>query len=102
MTLRIARAVAVLMAPLSVPGPVLAGSDPIAQIVCAPRDEMLVRLQQGFGAELRGLGMRSQEAVIEVWADRDGDWTLVQNWSTGQSCILAMGEGWEGIEPPPA
>lgn len=81
----------------------LRAADPIAAVVCAPRDEMLTRLQKGYGAELRGLGLRNEETVIEVWADDKGDWTLVQNYSTGQSCIVAMGVGWEGLEGgPPA
>jgi len=75
---------------------------PIAEVICAPRAEMVQRLEKGQGAQLRGMGMRSEEAVIEVWADEKGDWTLVQNWVSGQSCILAMGEAWQGLEPPPA
>lgn len=108
MTLRIAPALAPVIAPAI--APVLAllaacpvwADGPIAEVICAPRDEMLLRLRQGFGAELRGMGMRSEEAVIEVWADDQGDWTLVQNWASGRSCILAMGVGWEGLDKPPA
>ena len=86
---------------LLVASPALA-EGPIAEVVCAPRAEMVQRLEKGQGAQLRGMGMRSEEAVIEVWADEKGDWTLVQNWVSGQSCILAMGEAWQGLEPPPA
>jgi hypothetical protein len=75
---------------------------PIAEVICAPRDEMVLRLEKGQGAQLRGMGMRSEDAVIEVWADEKGDWTLVQNWADGPSCILAMGEGWQGMDLPPA
>lgn len=82
-------------------GPAGAGG-PIAEVICAPRAEMVQRLEKGQGARLRGMGMRSEEAVIEVWADEKGDWTLVQNWVSGQSCILAMGVAWEGLDPPPA
>jgi len=82
--------------------PVQAG-DPIAQVVCAPRADMVARLQKGYGAELRGSGMRSEDSVIEIWTDAKGDWTLVQTYASGRSCILAMGEAWEVAGPlPPA
>jgi hypothetical protein len=78
--------------------PVLAQS-PIAEVVCAPRDELVARLQ---GAELAGSGLRDAEAVLEVWTRPSGDWTLVQSYANGTACILAMGEAWEAVTPPPA
>jgi hypothetical protein len=76
---------------------------PIAEVLCAPRDEMVARLRGSYGAEIAGTGLRSEEAMIEVWAAPDGDWTLVQSYVDGQSCILAMGEAWDmPLQPPPA
>jgi hypothetical protein len=38
--------------------------------------------------------------VVEVWAvPSTGEWTLVQTYAGGQSCIVAMGENWEGLNP---
>lgn len=79
-------------------GPALADS-PIAEVICAPRAEILARLT---GAELAGAGLRDAEAVLEVWTRASGDWTLVQSYANGTACILAMGEAWEAVEPPPA
>lgn len=81
--------------------PAWAGN-PIAEVICAPRDEMVARLRQGHGAELAGMGLRNEEAMIEVWTDPRGDWTLVQTYTSGKACILAIGEGWEPVAPPPA
>jgi hypothetical protein len=78
--------------------PVVAQS-PIAEVICAPRAEMLLRLR---GAEVAGMGMRHEDAVLEVWAEPSGDWTLVQSYANGTACILAMGEAWEAMVPPPA
>ena len=83
---------------LMLTGPVAAGN-PIAEVICVPRDELLVRLQ---GARIAGLGLRNEETVVEVWAKPSGDWTLVQSYSNGTACILAMGEAWEAVVPPPA
>lgn len=72
---------------------------PIAEVLCAPRAEILVRLS---GAELAGAGLREAEAVLEVWRRPSGDWMLVQSYANGTACILAMGEAWEAVVPPPA
>jgi hypothetical protein len=78
--------------------PVLAES-PIAEVICAPRSELLQRLP---GAEVTGSGLRDTETVLEVWTRASGDWTLVQSYADGMACILAMGEAWEAVVPPPA
>ncbi len=92
--------VVLLVAPL--PGAAWAET-PIAEVICAPRAEMVLRLTRAYGAELAGQGLRDAEAVVEVWADAAGDWVLVQSYANGQACILAMGEGWESLPlPPPA
>lgn len=87
-----------LILPLVLATPAVAES-PIAEVICAPRAEILARLQ---GAEVAGSGLRDAEAVLEIWTRASGDWTLVQSYANGQACILAMGEAWEAVVPPPA
>ncbi|WP_146173094.1 hypothetical protein [Sulfitobacter mediterraneus] len=54
-------------------------------------------------AERRALGFRGPETLLEVWIDpRTQDWTLVQTYTNGTSCIIAMGEHWEDLTPAPA
>lgn len=83
---------------LALTGPAAAQS-PIAEVLCAPRDEVLLKLRN---ATLTGVGLRHEDAVLEVWAEPSGDWTLVQSYANGTACILAMGEDWAVIPPPPA
>lgn len=79
--------------------PSLAAS-PIAEIICAPRVEMLNRLERQFGAVRQGMGLSGPDRMVEVWAtERSGDWTLVMTYPDGQSCIVAMGEDWETLRP---
>lgn len=85
---------------LITPLPVAADS-PIAEVLCAPRAEMVQRLTVQYGARLAGQGIRNVEMVMEIWADPQGEWTLVQSYADGTSCILAMGEAWDTITPPP-
>jgi hypothetical protein len=79
-------------------GPV-AAETPLAEVICVPRAELVQRMQ---GAEVAGAGLRDAETVLEVWTRASGDWTLVQSYANGTACILAMGEAWEAVVPPPA
>ena len=75
----------------------MAGSQ-IAEVFCDDRDSLLLKLERSYGAERMGRGMRGPEAIIEVWAVRStGEWTLVQSYPDGKSCIVAMGENWEAM-----
>lgn len=73
----------------------LAAQSPIAEVVCAPRADLVDRLTRQYGARLAGQGVRNIEMVMEVWATPRGDWTLVQSYADGRACIVAMGEMWE-------
>lgn len=78
--------------------PAMANS-PIAEVICVPRTELVQRMA---GARVTGSGLRDSETVLEVWTRASGDWTLVQSYANGTACILAMGEAWEAVIPPPA
>ncbi|MFN4154768.1 MAG: hypothetical protein ACK4HF_08945 [Paracoccaceae bacterium] len=87
-----------LLAPLP-----LAAQSPIAEVICAPRADMMHRLSHQYGARLAGQGVRNLEMVMEVWTTPRGDWTLVQSYTDGRACIVAMGEAWEVVaEADPA
>ena len=73
--------------------------DPIAEVICAEREEMLRRLEVEYGAARQGWGLRGQGSVMEVWAvPSTGEWTLVQTYADGRACIVAIGENWELAE----
>jgi len=74
-----------------IPGPAKAAT-PIAEVICAPWAEIVVRLTRQYRAQLSGNGIRDPESVMEIWSDAEGRWTLVQRNANGTSCILAMGE----------
>lgn len=79
-------------------GPAVAG---IAGVYCDAQDRIKTQLQMRMGARLQGRGLRGPDAVMEVWiVPRTGDWTLVQSYANGRSCVVAMGEGWEALTLP--
>ena len=87
------------LALLALTAPVAAES-PIAEIVCAPSDQMRDRLTRDYGSTLTGTGLRDQDSVMELWSSDRGDWTLVVSYATGLRCIVAMGEAWDNVAPP--
>lgn len=72
---------------------------PGGEAICAPRAKLLARLEHGRDFAAQGQGLRDAEAMIEIRADTDGNWLLIQNYADGLSCLLAMGEAWEGASP---
>ncbi|MEO1536549.1 MAG: hypothetical protein AAFR73_02365 [Pseudomonadota bacterium] len=82
---------------LALPGPVFATTT-ITDVICYDRETMLQRLQQTHRAERYGRGMRGPDALLEIWSiPSTGEWTLVQTYASGKSCIVAMGEHWEAL-----
>ncbi len=77
-----------------------AAASPIADVVCAPHDQMVAKLRQQFGETMRGEGVRDPETVMQVWSsDSRGTWTMVMAYADGHSCIVAMGEAWMPAVP---
>jgi|TARA_Y100000815_G_scaffold275236_1_gene312425 hypothetical protein len=77
-------------------------ASPIAEIICAPRDEMTQKLTRQLGETRVATGIRDIERIMEVWrSESSGDWTLVMTYADGKSCIVAMGEDWSDLSPRP-
>lgn len=85
----IACVVATLLSPST---PSLANGGPIAQVLCAPSEDMRHRLETRYRARRTWAGLRGPDEVIELWEDRQGDWTLIIAHADGKWCIVAMGE----------
>lgn len=84
----------------------IAGSGPVSakmsDVSCDDSARLADTLVQ-VGVERQGVGLRDPETLLEIWVDRrNGDWLIVQNYTNGTSCIIAMGENWERIPIEPA
>lgn len=73
--------------------PVEANS-PIAEVLCEDTQKLTDKLVHQFGEKRTATGLRGPEQIVEIWTDRQGDWTMVITYATGTSCIVAMGEEW--------
>ena len=79
----------------------MANPGPIAEVLCGPSDEMRQSLELQFAASLSWQGLRDPEQVVELWEDRQGDWTLVIAYASGRRCIVAMGTPLRGFADLP-
>ncbi|MEL7116728.1 MAG: hypothetical protein AAGP08_14290 [Pseudomonadota bacterium] len=69
----------------------------LSDVSCDDSSRMNVILTETLGAERQGIGLRDPETMLEVWVShKNGDWLVVQTYANGTSCIVAMGEHWEG------
>ncbi len=68
----------------------------ISDLFCDDSTRLEHQLLSVHGATKLGRGMRGPDALLEIWiTPNNGDWTLVQSYANGTSCIVAIGENWE-------
>lgn len=65
---------------------------------CAPRADVIARLNETYGESRRGIGMARQGAVMEVFASDDtGTWTITVTLPNGLTCLMAAGDAYETL-----
>lgn len=68
----------------------------ISDLSCDDSTRLNERLVNVLGATRQSSGLRDPETILEIWVmPRNSEWLIVQNYSNGTSCIVAMGEHWE-------
>ncbi|MBM7069445.1 hypothetical protein [Actibacterium sp. 188UL27-1] len=62
---------------------------------CGPRTEVVRKVEHQFGETRRGMGLRGQGSVMELFtSDERGTWSLVRTYTNGESCVEAVGQDW--------
>ena len=86
------------LAALTVAVPILsmtAGSALAQSANCAPRADVVDRLNMTYGEVFQGGGLQNDEAVFEVWiSEADRTWTILMTRTDGTACIMAAGTDW--------
>lgn len=73
-----------------------AAANPIAEVLCDGTARLEERLKTRMNLTREASGLRGPDQILDIWTTPRGDWTLVASYASGQSCILAMGEAWQG------
>ncbi len=71
-----------------------------AQAVCGSRGEITQRLTDEYGEVWSGGGIAMQgQLAFEIWTNPEtGTWTILRSAPDGQTCAMAVGEGWNGVK----
>lgn len=88
--LRIAAAVAAVFATIA-----LASVPAAAETLCADHGQVTDRLAAAYAESRVGIGLDSEGRVVEVFASRQGSWTMLVTFPDGRTCLIASGEAWE-------
>lgn len=73
-----------------------------AAMPCAPRDQLRADLAARYGETPVARGVVGDRHVFEVYAAPTGSFTVVVTRPDGLSCVMAAGDGWQAVAPPPA
>lgn len=67
--------------------------------VCLDRDMVTARLADRHAERPRAAGLATNGEVLEIFASKDGSWTLVLTDPAGISCVIASGDAWTDLKP---
>jgi len=93
---RLALGVAALLAGL-LAGPAGAA----AQGYCGERAALLRQLEASHREAPAARGLTGRGRVVELLTSDSGSWTIIVTAADGTSCLVAAGEAWEALAPPP-
>ena len=76
------------------------GTEARAQEACVVRAEAVAQLDKKFGEAVAARGLAQDgKAMVELFANPNGSWTIVATNVNGRSCIVASGEIWTTTAP---
>ena len=68
-----------------------------AENVCGKRDDIVLRLENGYQEFNSAMGMSTNGGLVELYTSDKGTWTLMLTQPDGVSCLIAAGENWESL-----
>lgn len=72
----------------------------LAQTVCGKRADIVERLSKGYEEQQDSAGIAANGNLVEVFASKKGNWTIIFTRPGGVTCLMAVGENWQRIKEP--
>ena len=72
-----------------------------AQLPCAKRDDLVKHLVGKYKEGPVNFGTANGKNLVEIFASETGTFTIIATQPSGLSCIIAAGQDWENLGPPP-
>ncbi len=76
-------------------------TDAAAQVPCAKHDELVKHLGSKYKEGPVNFGTANGKNLVEIYASEIGSFTIIATQPSGLSCIIAAGQDWEALGPPP-
>lgn len=70
-------------------------------ISCGPHETVTSALAEQFQEKREAIGLSSTGMLMEVFASQFGTWTILMTSPAGIACVIAAGDSFEHIVPPP-
>ncbi len=90
-----------LLGLLAAPAPAFGALPVQAHTICAPRGNVVERLEGRYSEVPGSRGVLQGGEVIEVFVSPEGSFTVIITRPDGISCVLAAGEDWQELAPRP-
>ena len=69
-----------------------------AQQLCLVRGDAVEKLKQQYGERAAAFGLvEGGQAVVELFTNDQGSWTLLVTRADGQTCVIGTGQAWTAI-----
>lgn len=78
----------------------VAATPSLAQTVCGKRADIVERLSTGYEEQQSSAGIAANGNLVEVFASKKGNWTIIFTKPGGVTCLMAVGENWQVIKEP--
>lgn len=62
---------------------------------CGPHEAVVKSLAEHYREKAQSVGMIDSTTLLEVFVSDAGTWTIVVTDTSGRSCVLSAGEGWD-------
>lgn len=62
---------------------------------CGPHAAVVQSLAEQYRETLQSIGQVDSNTVVEVFVSDQGTWTIIATDTSGKSCVLSAGEGWD-------
>ena len=72
----------------------------LAQPVCGQHNSVSDNLKKSYSEAPVSMGLTPDGGVLEVFASKEGSWSMVVTQPSGISCLIAVGQSWENLPKP--
>ena len=93
----LAAAILLSIVPWDFTGMTTVSAEAATDVVCVDRDKFIERLKRTYGERQVSRGINFNGVMVEVFASREGHFTILATRPDGVSCLIASGDDWQDI-----